>query len=201
MTDVDSGASLSELEAARLQLEQDLKRRFGGMDKARLRGLPVLGVYEAYMRTFGQGYHVVFQVESVASRGKSIPSAIGLVTAMFMAELDNGVLTAGHDLDKVVLPVETDVAKEGESYLLLNGKSQAAREGDMLMRDRQGILSTVLYGPDARTPITGRTRNAIFTVYAPAGIDRDLAVRHLHNIRRNVLLFSPAARTGFLDVV
>jgi hypothetical protein len=45
------------------------------------------------------------ELESVARKGKSIPSRAALVEAMFIAELENLILTAGNDLDVVVPPV------------------------------------------------------------------------------------------------
>jgi len=40
----------------------------------------------------------------------------------------------------------------------------------MFIADGQGVISSIVYGPDRRTRITLATRNAVFTVYAPAGI-------------------------------
>jgi hypothetical protein len=36
--------------------------------------------------------------------------------------------------------------------------------GDMMMADGQGVISSILYGPDRRTRITADTRQAIFAV-------------------------------------
>jgi hypothetical protein len=68
----------------------------------------------------------------------------------------------------------------------------------MMMVDGQGIISSVLHGPDLRTRITPDTREVLFAVYAPAGI-REAAVRdHLEDIRANVLLVAPEAETELL---
>jgi hypothetical protein len=41
-----------------------------------------------------------------------------------MAELQNLILTAGHDLTAVVPPVRADVTREGDWYVLLNGSER-----------------------------------------------------------------------------
>ncbi len=80
------------------------------------------------------------------------------------------LLTAGHDLDKLHLPLVLDVSTGDETYTLMRGTEQQLKAGDMYIRDGQGILSDVIYGPDKRSSIDPNTRNAIYTVYAPAGI-------------------------------
>jgi DNA/RNA-binding domain of Phe-tRNA-synthetase-like protein len=159
---------------------------------------PVLRAYVDYYRARGKTYHVKAQRESVALKGKPIPSRAALVEAMFMAELRNLILTAGHDLDAVEPPLHADVTAGGERYVLLNGAEAVLDPGDMLMADGAGIVSSVLRGPDQRSRITGETRNVLFAVYAPAGIGEDAVRRHLEDIRSNVQLVAPDARAEAL---
>jgi DNA/RNA-binding domain of Phe-tRNA-synthetase-like protein len=90
---------------------------------------------------------------------------------MFMAEVQNMLLTAGHDFESLELPITLDVSRGDERYTLLRGQEQILKPGDMLMADRAGIISSILYGPDQRTQIKSSTRNVMFAVYAPQGID------------------------------
>jgi hypothetical protein len=73
------------------------------------------------------------------------------------------MLTAGHDLAGVELPVQVDATRDGDSYTLMSGNARALRGGDMKMVDRRGIISSVLYGPDQRTRITPQTRAVMFS--------------------------------------
>ena len=123
-----------------------------------------------------------------------------LVEAMFMAEMDTLLLTAGHDLDAVRLPLTLDVARQDESYVLLRGDAQAPKAGDMLIRDREGIVSSIVYGPDQRTQINAKTRNAVFTVYAPEGIRVEAIEEHLARIQTNVQIITPGAQVGLLQI-
>jgi DNA/RNA-binding domain of Phe-tRNA-synthetase-like protein len=110
---------------------------------------------------------------------------------MFMAELDDLLLTAGHDLDVVRQPLTLDVAKGTEAYTLLRGDGQTLKPGDMFIRDGEGVISSVIYGPDRRTQIRPETRNAMFTAYAPAGIGAETVENHLKHILHNIRLFAP----------
>ena len=49
--------------------------------------------------------------------------------------------------------------------------------------------------------IESGTRRALFTVYAPEGVGEQTVRNHLEDIRDNVLLVAPEARTEELDVV
>jgi DNA/RNA-binding domain of Phe-tRNA-synthetase-like protein len=121
-----------------------------------------------------------------------------LVEAMFMAEMKDMLLTAGHDLDALHLPLTLDVATGTERYTLLRGEEQVLKPGDMMIGDQNGVISSILYGPDQRTQITPDTRNVIFTVYAPPGIDEQTVVQHLQGIQENVMMFAPQAQVELL---
>ena len=162
--------------------------------------MPAIQAYNAYYKGFNKTYHVLLQLEGVVPQGRSIPSGAALVEAMFMAELGNLLLTAGHDVDALVLPIVVDVAGGDERYVMLNGQEQMLKPGDMFMRDGQGVISSVLYGPDARTRITAATRRAIFTVYAPSPIEAQAVRQHLQDIRDNVLTVAPHAEVEALEV-
>ena len=165
-----------------------------------MKSLPVLEAYNAYYRQFKKTYHVQLQLESVVFKGKSIPSVAALVEAIFVAELKNLLLTAGHDLAAAQKPVRVDVAEGSERYIRLNGQEQQLKPGDMMIADAEGVISSVLYGPDQRTRITAGTKQVLFTVYAPPGIGEEAVRAHLEDIRDNVLLVAPQAQVETLKV-
>ena len=185
-------AGVSEpLEAQRRQVEADLRAAFGS--KEELDTSAVLEAYGQYYKRFKKTYHVKQQLESVIFKGKSIPSVTPLVEAMFMAELKNGLLTAGHDLAQVQGTLTLDAANGEETYVLINGKEQTLKVQDMFLRDDVGVLSSILYGPDQRTRIRPETKNVVFTVYAPTGIARKAVEQHLEDIYSYVRLAAPQA--------
>ncbi len=193
-------AQHAELELRKAALEGQLRQRYAGQDRAALLRDPVLQAYDAYYKRFKKTYHVQLQLESILFKGKSIPSVAALVECMFMAEMDGLLLTAGHDLDMVQPSLILDVATGGETYTLLRGDLQAPKSGDMTISDRAGIISSIIYGPDQRTQISPATRNAIFTIYAPAGITPQQVHRQLEQIRDNVRIVAPGASVETLQV-
>ncbi len=188
------------LEAQKQALQEGLRQRYSGMDRGAIAALPAIRAYAAYYKKFDKTYHVQLQLESLVLKGKSLPSVAALVEAMFMAEIDNLLLTAGHDLDTLQTPLTLDVARGNERYTLLRGQEQTLKPNDMFIADRAGTISSILYGPDQRTQITAATRNVLFTVYAPPGIEPMAVKKHLGDIQNNVLLVSPQARTELLEV-
>lgn len=182
-----------ELDRRKGELQAQLRERYGQRTRAELVGLPTLQAYAEYYGRFKKTYHVQLQLESVALKGKAVPSRAALVEAMFMAELENQLLTAGHDASEVAGPVRVDVATDGESYVAFNGQAQALKGGDMVMRDTHGVISSVLNGPDQRTRIRPETERVVFAVYAPAGIGSARVAAHLDAIAANVRIVAPSA--------
>jgi DNA/RNA-binding domain of Phe-tRNA-synthetase-like protein len=189
------------LEQRKAALEEQLRSQYWGQDRAAIGNHRILQAYAAYYRHFKKTYHVQLQLESIAFKGKSIPSVAALVEAMFIAEMKNMLLTAGHDSDAVQLPITLDVSKGDERYTLLRGQEQVLKAGDMMMVDRAGVISSILYGPDQRTQIGAGTQNVVFTVYAPPGIEQQAVLRHLQDIQQNVTLIAPQARVEMLKVL
>jgi DNA/RNA-binding domain of Phe-tRNA-synthetase-like protein len=193
-------AQHAELEERKKALEAELRSRFSGQDRQTLDKNPVLQAYATYYRQFKKTYHVQLQLESLLFKDKSIPSVAALVEAMFMSEMKNMLLTAGHDLDTVHVPITLDVAQGTEIYTLLRGVPQSPKAGDMMITDGEGIISNIIYGPDQRTQIRPQTTNAIFTVYAPSGIPEQVIEKHLLDIKDNVQLVAPDAQVELLKV-
>ncbi len=200
MRDVSNPASHVELGRRKIALEQDLHSRYADQDRAALLQSPVSQAYAAYYRRFKKTYHVQLQLESIVFKDKSIPSVAALVEAMFMAEIKNLLLTAGHDLDLLHLPLTLDVSQGAERYTLLRGQEQELKAGDMFIRDGAGVISSIIYGPDQRTAINAQTRNVIFTIYVPTGIAAETVLNHLRDLQQNVLLVAPSAQVEMLQV-
>jgi DNA/RNA-binding domain of Phe-tRNA-synthetase-like protein len=191
MRGVSNPQHSATLDAAKEALEDELR---GGLQVDER----VLAAYVDYYRVRSKTYHVKAQRASVALQGKPIPRRAALVEAMFMAEIRNLVLTAGHDLASLTLPVRADVSVAGDRYQLLGGGEAVLDDRDMLMADRIGIISSILRGPDERTRITDVTRSVLFAVYAPPGIGRDVVLSHLTDVRANVELLAPTATAEVL---
>ena len=201
MSSVDNSRRSPELERRKELLEADLRSHFGSLSRTQLKSLPQLEPYTAYYKRFGKTYHVQHQLESVVFKGKSIPSVAPIVEAMFMAELKNLLLTAGHDRDSVRGGITVDAAAGTETFRTLTGEEKTLKQGDMFIRDDIGVLSSIIYGPDNRTPITSSTKRVLFTVYAPAGVPAESLRTHLEDLERLVLAVSAAAIVDRTEVL
>jgi DNA/RNA-binding domain of Phe-tRNA-synthetase-like protein len=189
-----------QLEVRKRELEDRIRGRFAETGPADIRNMDVMQAYRAHYRRHKKSYHVQLQLESLLFKGRSLPKVMPLVDTMFMAEMKNLLLTAGHDLDVIRPPVKLEASSGDESYTCMNGSEQVLRPGDMMMADREGVISSVLYGPDRRTRITRDTRRVLFVVYAPDGVGEQAVSDHLEDIEENVLIVAPQATTESLDI-
>lgn len=182
-----------ELDAIKLDLESRLRHQYADYDRQSLRALPTLQVYHDYYKRFKKSYHVQLQVESIVFKNRSIPNGAALVEAMFMAELKNFLLTAGHDTAVAQLPATIKIAAPGDKFTRINGQEQTLKPGDMVIADQNGVISSVIYGPDRRTQINPATTDVMFTVYAPSGIGETAVMQHMDDIENYVRVVSPDA--------
>jgi len=190
----------SEMESLRLEKEQNLKERYGSLSRKDLAALPALAPYAAYYKERKSTYHVLQQIESIAQGKRTIPAPSCHVLAMFMAELESGLLTAGHDVHALGERITVDTTREGDSYTMLSGKEAQLSPGDMCIRDERGILSSILKGPNRESPIGDDTKDLLFTVYAPRGISPARVEAHLRNIEKTLGLYAPERKIRFLEV-
>lgn len=191
----------TELSARKRQIESEIRKQFEGKDRQYLNNLDNNKAYEQYYKMFKKTYHVLLQLESIVFKGKSIPDVDCLVEAMFMAEIKNQLLTAGHDVDKLQLPIKVGVSNGKENYIVMNGKEQVCTQGDMFMYDDKGVISSILNGPDSRTKIDGNTNHVLYIVYAPEGVEKDTIKKHLEDIKDNLSLISNDFTVERLDVL
>ena len=189
-----------ELDRRKLELENNLRKNFTGLDRADLKNMEPLKTYNDYYKRFKKTYHVLLQLDSIVFKNKSIPKVASLVEVMFMAELKNLLLTAGHDLDAIDLPIKLEVSKGGEKYTQISGQEKELIYNDMMVSDSKGIISSIIYGPDKRTQISPNTQNVLFVVYVPPGIEKPKVFQHLQDIQNYVHIIAPESKIELLKV-
>ncbi len=186
-------AGMISLKKVKEELSDSLRSKYKDYNRAALIQVEPVNSYVTYYKQFKKTYHVLLQLESIILKGKSIPESNLLVMIMFMAELKNLILTAAHDLDRIALPVGVELSKGDEGYQLLNDMEKELPVGDMFMEDREGIISSIIYGPDNRTQISEKTNKVLYTIYAPPGIEESLINGHLNDINHYIQLAAPQA--------
>ena len=178
------------MNARKREVEGRLRERYRGFTRRDLLALPVMAAYDRYYGRFNKTYHVLLQLESIVFKGKALPDVSPAVDANFVAEVETLILTAGHDARKLRGPIVFDVSREGDQMTQMNGTARAIRAGDMIMRDRDGVSCSIIYGQDARSPITPDTTHVLYVAYVPAGIPADIVEQHLREIEANIRLCS-----------
>lgn len=156
--------------------------------------------YKDYYKKFKKTYPVLLQLESIVVKANPLPNVSTLVESMFIAELKNMLLTAAHDFDKIQFPLQLRLSQDNESFIGISGREQFTTANDMMLADENGIISSILNGPDHRTQVTGSTKNVVFYVYAPNGIDNYTITNHLNDIISYVSIFSPDAKVDLLNI-
>ena len=167
-----------DLEKAKHQLEEKIRETYSSpVDD------DVIQCYADYYGKWGKTYHIEFQINSI-KKGRGFPNVSTHVDSMFMAELENRILTSGHDADMVQGSLIYDLADDGEEYVKLNGKKQVLLKNDVVLRDEEGVLASILFGPAARTSISMETVNPLFFAWCPIGITPEAVDNHLSAIQR-----------------
>jgi DNA/RNA-binding domain of Phe-tRNA-synthetase-like protein len=190
---VDNARLSPELESRKRETEARLRVRYAGFSRQDFVSLPIVAAYQKYYKRFTKTYHVLLQLESIVLKGKSLPDVSPLVDANFTAEVDTLILTAGHDVDKLMPPVFMDASQKDDQIVRMNGAPKEMEAGDMIMRDATGVVCSIIYGQDNVSPITSATTHVLYVAYAPAGVPAEAVASHLKMVEENVRLFYPTA--------
>ena len=192
--------SSERMATAREALEDELRRTYGQMPRSELKVMHPMDVYVSYYKKYGYTYHVLPQLESVL-KGRPIPDGLPAVAAMFMAELKNMVLTAAHDMDAFSPPLRIGVSTGEETFKTMGGRVVTSVSGDFMLSDGEGVVGSILRGPDRRTAVTESTRRVLYAVYAPAGIGEETLYSHMSDIESYVGLASGRAAVSVRQIV
>lgn len=189
---VDNRPAAEMLDPRKREIEARLRERYRGFTRAQFLALPVMAEYDRYYSRFKKTYHVQLQLESIVLKDKRLPAVSPAVDANFMAELETLILTAGHDVDKLRDPIVIDVSREGDQMTPMNGPARTIQSGDMIMRDADGVSCSIIYGQDARSPISPPTSRVLYVAYVPPGIATEVVERQLWGIEDHLRLVAPA---------
>lgn len=180
------------LELKKKEIEEFIKNNYQNYKE-----IEIIKKYSEFYKKFEKTYPIEFQIKSILN-GRGFPKVSCVVEAMFMAELKNCFLTAGHDLDKIEGNLFTDITVGSENYVNISGKEISLKKDDIITKDNSGIISSVLYGPDKRTMITKDTKNYLFFSYFPYGEEEEKIKNHFMDIVKFIKIFNGAV--SFSDI-
>ncbi|WP_349671812.1 hypothetical protein [Lacrimispora sp.] len=178
-----------------------LRKKYEGVTRKELKKQSPVDAYAAYYKRFGQSYHLLAQLDSMLKGEKTCASKSPLLQSMFFNELESMLLTAGHDLNKLKLPLHLSLADGNECYQSISGRELTVAAGDMIMSDSTRVFSSILKGPDYDTRLTPDTRDVLFTIYAPPGIDAFKVKTALLRLEERIRAFAPDSITELLQVL
>lgn len=178
-----------------------LRKKYDGVARKELKKQSPVDAYAAYYKRFGQSYHLLAQLDSMLKGEKTCVYKSPLLQSMFFNELESMLLTAGHDLNKLKLPLHLNLAAGTECYQSISGRELTAAAGDMIMSDSTRVFSSILKGPDYDTRLTPDTRDVLFTIYAPPGIDAFKVKTALVRLEERIRAFAPDSITEILQVL
>jgi DNA/RNA-binding domain of Phe-tRNA-synthetase-like protein len=118
-----------------------------------------------------------------------------------MSELKTGLLTAGHDFAVLKPDLQADIATGEEFFQRMSGENQQLKQGDLYIADQEGILSTIIYGPDHRSQIRKDTNQVIFTTYRLPGITKQQVREQFEYLEYCLKLFAPDAERELIIVI
>lgn len=196
MRNLETAPDEAALDAGAESLLAGLQKRFGGLTRPELRQNYPLNVTLAYFKKFNQTNPVQHQLESILAGRKSLAEAPPLPRAMFLAEMENLLLTSGHDLDRLEPPFSLKVAAERLPFMGISGREMRLTLNDIYVADRRGVVVSVLQGPEERSPLTRETRNALFLVFGLPGIRETDMAAHLDRLESYLRLAASGAETA-----
>jgi len=162
--------------------------------------LPRVKSYNRFYKKYDKKFPIEYQLKSIIS-GKSIPTISVLVESMFLSELLNQVLVAGHDLNYLEGDLFLDLAQGNEEYTKISGEKQIVKKDDIILKDAKGIIASVLYGPDFRTRVTKHTTSVVYMGYFVYDFSDDEIVRAMRHIGDYVLISNPNAEVDSARIV
>jgi DNA/RNA-binding domain of Phe-tRNA-synthetase-like protein len=198
MKNISASGSLNESDLS--NSFDEMQRKYGNLDRKKLKELYPIQAYTAYYKKFGCSYPVLAQLESVLRGKKKLYAGSALLQAMFLSELESMLLTAGHDLSKLQLPLQLKAAAGNETYQSISGNEVTAVGSDLMVCDGIGVISSIMRGPDLKSCITSSTADVLFTVYAPPGVEADYIEGNLKRLEGRIRSFASFSKTELLQV-
>ena len=174
-----------DLETAKRNLEKQIRETYQDPEND-----PMIQNYNQYYSKWDKTYPITYQIKSI-KKGRNFPQVSSYVDSMFLSELENRILTSGHDKDTIQGTLTYDLADDGEEYVKLNGEKQTLVKNDIVLRDHDGILASILFGPAKRTSITGNTTNPLYFAWCPIGVTPETVDHHLDTILKHLGLVYP----------
>lgn len=119
--------------------------------------------FERFFKVNDQEFPLIKQIADAASRG--FPPAPNPVLALLALEAATGILMGVQNLDAIDSFITLDCLESTESFIGMRGERVTSTTGQIVVRDKQGIIASLFRGPDMRTAVQPDGRNLLFYVF------------------------------------
>lgn len=193
-----SGAAFGAIKAAEIER---VRAQYPDYERKAFVQTEPVSQYAGYYKRFKKTYHVLQQFETIVVKGSPLPDADPLVQVLYLTEIKHRLLIAGHDLDRVALPLTIFLSQGGERYTGASGREIELKADDICMRDGDDVILSIIYGQDFRTRMTPETRNALYLIDGVDGIMPELVEPALEDMQAYLRAFDPAVRVSYVGVL
>jgi DNA/RNA-binding domain of Phe-tRNA-synthetase-like protein len=95
------------------------------------------------------------------------------IDAHIIAEMCHGILMAIQDLDRFQGGWRLDLAREGETYQAISGRTLPCKEQEIVLRDEKETVCSLFQGPDSRTKVDKASKNIVVYIFTAPGIEEE----------------------------
>jgi DNA/RNA-binding domain of Phe-tRNA-synthetase-like protein len=95
------------------------------------------------------------------------------IDSHIIAEMCHGILMAIQDLDRFNGDWRLDLADDGEAFQSVSGRMLSCKEGEIVLRDKTGVVCSLFQGPDFRTRVDASSKNIAVYVFTAPGIQEE----------------------------
>ncbi|MCX8117876.1 MAG: phenylalanine--tRNA ligase beta subunit-related protein [Desulfobacterota bacterium] len=127
-----------------------------------------INLYDQFFKEWGYPCPLPGHLKRTLEMG--FPSHNLYIDTHIMAEMNHGILMAIQDLDRFEGSWRLDLAKGGETFLALSGKTLPCKESEIVLRDEREIVCSLFQGPDFKTRIDPSSKNLVVYVFTAPGM-------------------------------
>jgi DNA/RNA-binding domain of Phe-tRNA-synthetase-like protein len=125
---------------------------------------------QAFERFFVEnGFKSPLSAQFAQIQRKGLPPAGPMVQALLLAETRTGLLMGAQDAAAIRGELIYDLAQPGEIFAGMRSEVRC-RENEIILRDHEGIIASLLQGPDNRTRLTKNTSDVVFFIFSVPAI-------------------------------
>ncbi len=95
------------------------------------------------------------------------------IDAHIVAEMCHGILMAIQDLSRFKGEWKLDLSQEGEMFQGVSRKMIRCKEGEIILRDEEGVVCSLFQGPDFKTRVEPGSKDIVVYVFTAPGIEEE----------------------------